>query len=588
MTENKDLLDWVAGVEKKVRPAKVSWCDGSEEEKACLIADLSASGHLIPLNEEKWPGCHLHRSHHQDVARTEHLTFICTENEEDAGPTNHWMSPKDADRKVGSLFEGCMEGRTMYVVPFIMGPAGSPHSKVGVQITDSAYVALSLRTMTRMGNIALEQLGTSTDFARCLHSLGDLNPDRRFICHFQEKSEIWSYGSGYGGNALLSKKCFALRVASWMAKEEGWLAEHMLIMGIEDPQGKVSYIAAAFPSACGKTNLAMLVPPLSQKGYKVWTVGDDIAWMRYGKDGQLYAINPEAGFFGVVPGTNTKTNPNAEKTIQKNTIFTNVAMTPDRSPWWEGKDKTAPAGMIDWQGRPWRSGDAAAAHPNSRFTTPAAQCPSISPEWENPEGVPISAIIFGGRRAKLAPLVFESFNWQHGVYLGATMASETTAAATGAVGVVRRDPFAMIPFCGYNMADYFSHWLEMGRKGENPPSIFHVNWFKTDEEGRFMWPGFGENLRVLRWILDRVHGKGATTDSAIGHLPAPGAIDLEGLETTEADMEALLNIDVEAWNAEAEDHKAFFEKFGDRMPDVLLREHQSLVERLSRSVTQEV
>ena len=588
MTENKDLLDWVAGIEKKVRPAKVSWCDGSEEEKARLIADLSASGHLIPLNEEKWPGCHLHRSHHQDVARTEHLTFICTENEKDAGPTNHWMSPKDADRKVGSLFEGCMEGRTMYVVPYIMGPVGSPHSKVGVQITDSAYVALSLRTMTRMGKIALEQLGTSTDFARCLHSLGDLNPDRRFICHFQEKKEIWSYGSGYGGNALLSKKCFALRVASWMAKEEGWLAEHMLIMGIEDPQGKVSYIAAAFPSACGKTNLAMLVPPLSQKGYKVWTVGDDIAWMRYGKDGQLYAINPEAGFFGVVPGTNTKTNPNAEKTIQKNTIFTNVAMTPDRSPWWEGKDKKAPAGMIDWQGRPWRSGDAAAAHPNSRFTTPAAQCPSISPEWENPEGVPISAIIFGGRRAKLAPLVFESFNWQHGVYLGATMASETTAAATGAVGVVRRDPFAMIPFCGYNMADYFSHWLEMGRKGENPPSIFHVNWFKTDEEGKFMWPGFGENLRVLRWILDRVHGKGATTDSAIGHLPAPGAIDLEGLETTEADMEALLNIDVEAWNAEAEDHKAFFEKFGDRMPDVLLREHQSLVERLSRSVTQEV
>ncbi len=588
MTENKDLLDWVTGVEKKVRPARVSWCDGSEEEKTRLIAELSGSGHLIPLNEEEWPGCHLHRSHHQDVARTEHLTFICTENEEDAGPTNHWMSPQDADRKVGSLFEGCMEGRTMYVVPFIMGPVGSPHSKVGVQITDSAYVALSLRTMTRMGKVALDQLGTSTDFARCLHSLGDLNPDRRYICHFQEKSEIWSYGSGYGGNALLSKKCFALRVASWMAKEEGWLAEHMLIMGIEDPQGKVSYIAAAFPSACGKTNLAMLVPPLSQKGYKVWTVGDDIAWMRYGKDGRLYAINPEAGFFGVVPGTNAKTNPNAEKSIQKNTIFTNVALTPDRSPWWEGKDKEAPAGMIDWQGRPWRPGNAAAAHPNSRFTAPAEQCPSISPEWENPEGVPISAIIFGGRRAKLAPLVFESFNWQHGVYLGATMASETTAAATGAVGVVRRDPFAMIPFCGYNMADYFSHWLEMGRKGDNPPSIFHVNWFRTDEDGKFMWPGFGENLRVLRWILDRVNGNGLSAESPIGHLPSPGAIDLEGLDLTDEEMQALLSIDVEAWNTEAEDHKAFFEKFGDRMPEVLLREHQSLLERLSRNVTQKV
>ncbi len=588
MTENKILLDWVAGVEKKVRPEKVSWCDGSEEEKSRLIAELAQMGQLTALDEEKWPGCHLHRSHHQDVARTEHLTFICTENEADAGPTNHWMSSRDADTKVGSLFDGCMEGRTMYVVPFIMGPAGSPHSKVGVQITDSAYVALSLRTMTRMGKIALEQLGTSTDFARCLHSLGDLSPDRRYICHFPERREIWSYGSGYGGNALLSKKCFALRIASWMAKEEGWLAEHMLIMGIEDPQGKVSYIAAAFPSACGKTNLAMLVPPLSQKGYKVWTVGDDIAWMRFGKDGRLHAINPEAGFFGVVPGTNAKTNPNAVKTIQSNTIFTNVAVTPDRSPWWEGKDKQPPAGMMDWQGRPWRPGNAAAAHPNSRFTAPAAQCPSISPEWENPEGVPISAIIFGGRRAKLAPLVFQSFNWQHGVYLGATMASETTAAATGAVGVVRRDPFAMIPFCGYNMADYFSHWLEMGRKSDQAPEIFHVNWFRTDDDGKFLWPGFGENLRVLRWILDRVNGNGAAVETPIGHIPSPGAINLEGLDTTEADMEKLLSIDLDTWNAEAKDHGTFLEKFGDRTPEVLLREHQCLVERLSRSVAQGV
>jgi len=582
---NTSLTPWVSDVERRTRPARVVWCEGSEEESQRLIQEMMKIGQLLELNQSSWPGCYLHRSHHTDVARTEHLTYICTRNEEDAGPTNNWMSPPEAEQKVGALIDGCMEGRTMYVVPYLMGPAGSPLSKVGVQVTDSPYVVANLRIMTRMGRVALDHLGDSQDFAKGLHSLGDLNPDRRFILHFPERSEIWSVGSGYGGNALLSKKCFALRLASWMGRDEGWLAEHMLITGVQDPKGEVTYIAAAFPSACGKTNLAMLVPPASQKGWKVWTVGDDICWMRFGPDGRLWAINPEAGFFGVAPGTNSKTNPNAMATVRKNTIFTNVAMTPDRGPWWEGMDGSPPAGLTDWQGRPWRPGFEKAAHPNSRFTAPARQCPSISPEWENPKGVPISAVIFGGRRAKAVPLVFEAFHWRHGVYVGATMSSETTAAATGAVGVLRRDPFAMLPFCGYNMADYFAHWLKMGAQSAKVPKIFHVNWFRTDAGGRFLWPGYGENLRVLRWMIDRVQGKGEATETPIGLVPSPQALDTDGLNVSDSVLEELLSVDRTAWRSEVEGHRQFFDKFGKRLPEDLRQEKRQLMERLGRVAT---
>ena len=557
------------------------WCDGSEEENRRLIKQMLADGTLIELNGEKYPNCYLHRSNPTDVARTEHLTFICSERQEDTGVTNNWLSPADARAKVGPLFDGAMKGRTMYVVPYLMGPVGSPSAKVGVEITDSPYVVVNMRIMTRMGKVALDALGASDDCCKGIHALSDLSPDHRFICHFPEEKLIWSVGSGYGGNALLGKKCFALRIASTMARDEGWLAEHMLILGLEDPEGRVTYVCAAFPSACGKTNLAMLVPPASQKGWKIWTVGDDIAWLRMGEDGRLWAINPEAGFFGVAPGTSSKTNPNALASLTSNSIFTNVAMTPDRTPWWEGFDGPVPEELTDWRGLRWTpASKELAAHPNSRFTAPAKQCPSISPKFEAPEGVPISAIIFGGRRAKVAPLIFEARDWEHGVYSGAMMASETTAAATGKVGVVRRDPMAMRPFCGYNMADYFAHWLRMGAGRAAFPKIFHVNWFRLNEQGKFLWPGFGENIRVLRWVHDRVHGAAEGRDTPIGIMPADGEIDTSGLDVTAEAMRELFEIDRDAWLEEAQDRERFLTELGDRTPEGLLRQNADLRARL--------
>ncbi|HEX4406280.1 MAG TPA: phosphoenolpyruvate carboxykinase (GTP) [Polyangia bacterium] len=582
MTPNPHLTAWVSEVAKLTQPDTIVWCDGSEAENARLVAEMTADGTLLQLNEEAYPNCFLHRSNPTDVARTEHLTFICSEREEDAGPTNHWMSPAAAREKIRPLFAGAMKGRTMYVVPYVMGPLGSPAAKVGVEITDSAYVVANMRIMTRMGAAALEQLGASADFCKGLHSLGDLSPDRRFIAHFPKDKLIWSVGSGYGGNALLGKKCFALRIASTMARDQGWLAEHMLILGLEDPQGKITYMAAAFPSACGKTNLAMLVPPASQPGWKVWTVGDDIAWLRVGADGRMWAVNPEAGFFGVAPGTSSRTNPNALATLQKNSIFTNVAMTKDRKPWWEGIDGAVPSDLVDWQGRPWTpGGKTPAAHPNSRFTSPAKQCPSASPEFDSPEGVPISAIIFGGRRARVAPLVYEARDWEHGVFVGASMASETTAAATGQVGVVRRDPMAMRPFCGYNMADYFGHWLDVGAGRASFPKVFHVNWFRRSAAGKFIWPGFGENLRVLRWIHGRVHANAAAVESPIGLLPAEGALDTKGLDLSPEAHDELFSIDADAWREDANDCEAFLKTFGSHVPEGIWRQHALLRSKLA-------
>ncbi len=583
MSEHIALERWVDQVAAMTRPERIHWCDGSEAEYHTLIEGMLRDGTLVRLNQKSYPGCYLHRSDPTDVARTEHLTFICSAHKEDAGPTNNWMAPRDARERVEPLFEGSMKGRTMFVVPYIMGPVTSPYSGLGVEITDSPYVVANMRLMTRMGKVALDRLGDSGGFVGGLHSLGDLSPDRRFILHFPEKRLIWSIGSGYGGNALLGKKCHALRIASWMAREEGWLAEHTLIMGLEDPAGEITYIVAAFPSACGKTNLAMLVSSLQHLGYKVWTLGDDIAWLHVGPDGRLRAINPEAGFFGVAPGTSYKTNPNMMAAVGKNTIFTNVAMTPTGEPWWEGKDPTPPDGLIDWRGNRWTPGKEKAAHPNSRFTVHAGQCPSISPHWEDPEGVPISAIIFGGRRARVAPLVYQSYSWQHGVFVGAGMASETTAAATGAVGVPRRDPMAMIPFCGYNMADYFGHWLEMGSRVSNPPAIFHVNWFRTDEKGNFLWPGFGENVRVLRWILERVCGQGRGVETPIGFIPTPDALELDGLRLPSGAMEELLSIDRDAWSKEVKEQGLFFGQFGDRLPAPIWQEHEGLSRRLTRA-----
>ena len=579
-TLNRSLTDWVDECARLAQPDRVVWCDGSEAEQDRLIGEMVGNGTLLRLDPAKYPGCTLHRSHPSDVARSENLTFICAESRDDAGPTNNWMSPREAEERVRPLFQGCMKGRTLYVVPYLMGPAGSPYGKVGVEITDSAYVVASLKIMTRMGRVALEQLGDSKDFVRGLHSLGDLSPERRFICHFPERKLIWSIGSGYGGNALLPKKCFALRIASSMARQEGWLAEHMLILGLESPDGEVTYMAAAFPSACGKTNLAMLVPPESQKGWKVWTVGDDIAWMHFGPDGRLYAVNPEAGFFAVAPGTSVKTNPNMMATIGRNTIYTNVALRPDNTPWWEGMDGPVPESALDWQGRPWRPGGGKAAQPNSRFTAPARQCPGISSRFDDPQGVPISAIIFGGRRGRVAPLVFEAFDWRHGVFVGATMGSETTAAATGQVGVVRRDPMAMLPFCGYNMADYFGHWLKMGTRSDEAPSIFHVNWFQTDAAGNYLWPGFGENVRVLRWILGRCRGEADAARTAIGMLPTPSSLDLSGLSLSEDAIGTLLSVDTGAWRTELDDQERFFRKFGDRLPLEMWDEHERLRLRL--------
>ena len=571
---------WVDEVARTTRPQRVVWCDGTEEEGRRLVDGMVADGTLLRLSPVAAPGCTLHRSHPSDVARTEHLTFIASRDKADAGPTNNWMAPADARARVGPLFEGVMKGRTMYVIPYVMGPLGSPFSRIGVEVTDSAYVAANMRIMTRMGEPARRQLGGSDSFVPGLHSTGDLSPERRYIVHFPEERLIWSVGSGYGGNALLGKKCFALRIASAMARDEGWMAEHMLILELELPGGETHYMAAAFPSACGKTNLAMMVSPFERLGYKVRTVGDDIAWLRPGPDGRLWAVNPEAGFFGVVPGTGPETNPNAMATISHDTIFTNVAVTPDGVPWWEGKEKAHPPGLIDWQGRPW-DGKGKAAHPNSRFTASARQCPSMSPRWEDPQGVPLSAIIFGGRRARLAPLVFESRDWAHGVFVGATMGSETTAAATGQVGVVRRDPMAMLPFCGYNMGDYFEHWLEMGRRLARPPRIFHVNWFRTGDDGRFLWPGFGENLRVLMWMIDRVKGQAAAVETPIGLVPAPEALNVEGLGLSRAEVERLLRVDRDEWAAEVPEMRAFFDRFGDRLPSELSRALDALSQQVA-------
>lgn len=577
---NQAVQTWVDEMAELTKPDTIVLIDGSEEERQRLTAEALASGEVLKLNQEKLPGCIYHRTAQNDVARVEHLTFICSKKQADAGPTNNWMAPDEAYQKLSAIFDGSMKGRTMYVIPYIMGLPGSPFSKVGIELTDSIYVVLNMRIMTRMGEVALKQLGDSSDFIKGLHSKADLNPDRRYICHFPEDNTIWSVGSGYGGNVLLGKKCFALRIASFLGRNEGWMAEHMLILGVEDPQGNVSYVAAAFPSACGKTNLAMMIPPAAFKGYKVWTVGDDIAWMRIGPDGRLWAINPEAGFFGVAPGTNSKSNPNAMATVQKDTIFTNVVLTSDGNVWWEGMGVEPPKQGIDWKGNPWtpESGEKG-AHPNSRFTAPARNCPCISPEWENPQGVPISAILFGGRRAKVAPLVYQSFNWQHGVYLGASMASETTTAAIGAVGVIRRDPMAMLPFCGYNMGDYFKHWLEMGKRIPNPPKIFHVNWFQTDDKGNFVWPGYGENFRAVKWILDRCAGKAGAKETPIGYLPTEDDIDLTGLDFSKEDLRGLFQVVPEAWQEDIASQEEFFTKF-DRLPKEIKDEMEGLKKRL--------
>jgi phosphoenolpyruvate carboxykinase (GTP) len=573
---------WVEESARLTKPSKVVWCDGTETENERLTDEMLRDGTYIDLNQRTFPHSYLHRSNPNDVARTENLTFISTRQKEDAGPTNNWMAPVDAKDKLRPLFDGAMRGRTMYVVPYIMGPAKSPYSKIGVEITDSAYVVASMRIMSRMGKVALGRLGSSDDFVPGLHSLADLNPERRFIVHFPEEKLIWSIGSGYGGNALLGKKCFALRIASWMAREQGWMAEHMLVLGLEDPSGKVTYMAAAFPSACGKTNLAMMVSALENQGYRVWTVGDDIAWMHVASDGTLRAINPEAGFFGVAPGTNARTNPNVMAAAHRNTIYTNVAMTSSREPWWEGIDGSSrtPDGIIDWKGKPWSPSNGPAAHPNARYTVPASQSPSLDKHWEDPEGVPISALIFGGRRAHLAPLIYESRDWQHGVFVGATMASETTAAATGAVGVTRRDPMAMLPFCGYNMADYFAHWLEMGPKLRKPPKIFHVNWFRRDANNKFLWPGYGENVRVLKWMLDRIEGRAGATDTPIGCVPTPSSLTLDGLSISRGTLEELLSVNPSDWTDEERSIDEFFRKFDDHLPEPIRKEQKALAERL--------
>jgi len=578
---NTKVALWVDEMAKLCKPDKIYWCDGSEEEKKRLTQDALKTGELHDLNQEKLPGCYLHRSHQNDVARTEHLTFICTPTKDEAGPTNNWMAPAEAYDKLGKIFDGSMKGRTMYVIPFLMGSWGSPYAKIGVELTDSLYVVLNMRILTRIGNRVWDLLGDSDRFTRCLHARADLDLSRRFICHFPQDNTIWSVGSAYGGNVLLGKKCLALRLASYMGRNENWMAEHMLILGVEDPSGKTTYIAAAFPSACGKTNLAMMVPPPSQTGYKIWTVGDDIAWLHIGKDGRLWAVNPEAGFFGVAPGTNRKSNPNAMASVEKNAIFTNVLKRPDGTVWWEGMDGEVPAEGIDWKGEKWTpSAGTKGANPNSRFTAPASQCPSISPEWENPEGVPISAILFGSRRTHLTPLIYEAFNWQHGTFIGASMASETTAAAQGAVGVLRRDPMAMLPFCGYNMGDYFAHWLKMGALIKNPPKIFCVNWFRQDASGRFLWPGFGENIRVLRWIIERTEGKGSAAESPVGLLPGKNALCLDGLDLSAKDLEQLLDIKRTEWQEEASQIEKFFGQFGDHLPAALGEECRALHKRL--------
>lgn len=563
------LTQWVDQVAQHTQADRVVWCDGSDTENQSLIETMLATEELLALNPETHPDCYLHRSDPNDVARVEHLTFVCTKDQADAGPNNHWMDPEKAHALMDELFSGCMAGRTLYVVPYCMGPIDSPLSRLGVELTDSPYVVANMRLMTRMGQDALARIEKEGHFVKGVHSTGELDPDRRYIMHFPESLTIMSFGSGYGGNALLGKKCHALRIASYQARNEGWLAEHMLIVGIENPQGEVRYVAAAFPSACGKTNLAMLIPPQAYReaGWKVWTVGDDICWLHPGEDGRLYAINPEAGFFGVAPGTSAGTNPNALSMLGKETIFTNVAVTEDHQPWWEGLDDRSPA--TDWQGRDFDPSQGPAAHPNSRFTVSMKRCPSYSPESENPKGVPIDAIVFGGRRAHLTPLVMEAQDWTHGVLIGATMASETTAAATGAVGVIRRDPMAMKPFCGYHFADYWQHWLNMGEKITQPPKVFQVNWFRRDDEGRFIWPGFGDNLRVLEWIVARCQDEVPAKATPVGWVPESDGIAVGDLHET-PDMETLLAIDADGWREELMAIEGFLSEYGDRVPQILL------------------
>jgi len=588
-THNKKLIEWVERMARLCLPEDIVWIDGSLAQKQQLEEEALRSGELIPLNKEKLPGCFLHRTAVDDVARTEHLTFICTKKKHDAGPNNNWMSPYAAYRKARAIFKGAMKGRTMYVIPFSMGPVGSPFSKVGVELTDSRYVVLNMLIMTRVGEEVLKSLDKEGDFTRCLHSKADLDINKRLILHFPEDNTIWSVGSGYGGNVLLGKKCLSLRIASYIGRKERWLAEHMLIMGIEKPNGQIGYIAAAFPSACGKTNLAMLVPPegLKRKGYRIWTVGDDIAWMRIDSDGSLWAINPETGFFGVAPGTNSHTNPNMVETIKKDTIFTNVLLKPDGTLWWEGHDEAPPQSGIDWQGRPWKPGmldehgkHIVGAHPNSRFTVPIVNCPSASFRLEQHHGVPISAIIFGARRQHLAPLVYEAFNWQHGVFVGATMASERTAAQVGKLGEIRRDPMAMLPFCGYNMGGYFRHWLEMGRRMSKPPRIFHVNWFRTDEAGKFLWPGYRENLRVLEWVLDRCSDKVGAIETPIGYVPQVSDIDMTGNPLAPEVLQKLFEVNKRSWIEELKSIKQFFKTFKKDLPEELWQEYEALARRL--------
>lgn len=588
MGYHEELHRWVREMAKMCQPDRIYWCDGSDAEKERLRAQAFSTGELIELNQSKLPGCVLHRTAENDVARTEHLTFICTRRKEDAGPTNNWISPEEAYRRAKEILAGSMKGRTMYVIPFSMGPVGSPFSKIGVQLTDSIYVVENMRIMTRMGSKVLDYLCSKGEFTKCLHSKVDLDVNKRLILHFPEDNTIWSVGSGYGGNVLLGKKCLALRIASYLARQEGWLAEHMLIMGVEEPNGRIEYVAAAFPSACGKTNLAMLVPPegLRQKGYRIWTVGDDIAWMRIDTDGRLWAANPEIGMFGVAPGTNSKTNPNAMLAIGKNTIYTNVVLKPDRTVWWDGADEP-PAEAVDWRGRPWNpnlkdeQGDPVlGAHPNSRFTAPLSQVPSVSFRLDHHHGVPISAIIFGGRRACLAPLAYQTFSWQHGVYVGATIVSELTAAQYGRHGELRRDPMAMLPFCGYNMADYFAHWLRIGARMLQPPKIFHVNWFRQNQNGRYLWPGFGENLRVVEWILARCRGEVEAVTTPVGYIPLKSSLDLTGLDIPDDDIKALLEVDRSAWLEDLADQRKFFEQFGDRLPREMHTEMDALEYRL--------
>ncbi len=586
---HKELVKWVLEMAKMCNPDRIVWIDGSEKQKKQLEKEGFKTGELIELNQKKLPGCIYHRTAINDVARTEHLTFICTPDKEEAGPSNNWMHPDEGYLKAGEIFKNSMTGRTMYVIPFSMGPINSEFSKIGVELTDSIYVVLNMLIMTRAGDAVLRYLGEKGQFTKCLHSKAELDINRRLILHFPRDNTIWSVGSGYGGNVLLGKKCLSLRIASFLGRNEGWLAEHMLIIGIEDANGKTTYIAAAFPSACGKTNLAMLIPPdaMKKKGYKIWTVGDDIAWMRVKQDGSLWAINPESGFFGVLPGTNSRTNANAITTMQKNTIYTNILLKEDRTVWWEGADGPVPEKGIDWTGKPWtpqtkdENGDPVkGANPNSRFTAPIKQCPTASPFLDSPDGVPISAIIFGGRRAHLAPLIYESFNWQHGVFTGSIMASEITAAQYGAQGTVRRDPMAMIPFCGYNMGDYFAHWIKLGKELKNQPRIFHVNWFRIDNKGNFLWPGFGDNLRVLEWVIKRCFSEAEAEKTPIGYIPFIKDLDLEGLDISDADMEELLKVDKSEWLSEAGDIRGFYERFGGRIPAELLTELSDLESRL--------